>query len=279
MCKQGRALLDCAYAPGDASRAVCVGLEGKVVAWDPESNATEVIGQHDGPIRCVDAHAPTRQIFTGSWDRTVRAWDPRTAAGPVSVLHLRAKVFCMDLGTDKVVVGAADRCVHIYDARRLGQPLERRESSLKHQVRAVAVGVDGSSYVSGSVEGRVAVEYFDAPENERSRYAFKCHRAKGPDGADVVHPVNAVAVHPAHGTFATGGSDGGVCVWDGQAKKRLWRLNPFDAAVSSLGFSPDGSMIAMGVSYTFDEGDKAQVPQPELAVRAITESEVMPKAK
>lgn len=275
--KQSRALLDAAFL-GDASRAVCAGLAGQVMMWDPESSSTELLGQHDAPIRCVDVHLPTRQIFTASWDRTVRTWDPRTAAGAVSVLTLGAKAFCMDLGTDKLVVGASDRCLHIYDIRRLGPSLEKRESSLKHQVRAVAVTMDGLSYVSGSVEGRVALEHFDAAENERSRYAFKCHRTKGPDGLDIVHPVNAMAVHPVYGTFATGGSDGGVCVWDGAAKKRLWRLNPFDTAVSSLGFSPDGSMIAMGVSYTFDDGDK-QVPQPELAVRQITESEVMPKAK
>lgn len=279
ICQQNQALLDCAYS-GDGTRALCAGLEGKLVSWDPQTSQTEVIGQHDKAIRCVETHIPTRQVFTGSWDRTVRAWDPRCGgAGPVSVMHLGAKAFCMDLGTDKLVVGAADRCIHIYDTRRLGQPMEKRESSLKHQVRALVISIDGLSYVSGSVEGRVALEYFDPSENERARYAFKCHRGKGPDGGDIVHPVNSMAIHPNYGTFATGGSDGGVCVWDGGAKKRLWRLNPFDTAVSSLGFSPDGSMIAMGVSYTFDDGDKAQVPRPELAVRAITESEVMPKPK
>ena len=37
------------------------------------------------------------------------------------------------------------------------------------------------------------------------RYAFKCHR-KSDTGKDTVYPVNAIAFHPIHGTFASGGA-------------------------------------------------------------------------
>lgn len=37
------------------------------------------------------------------------------------------------------------------------------------------------------------------------RYAFKCHR-KSDTGRDTVYPVNAIAFHPIHGTFASGGT-------------------------------------------------------------------------
>merc|ERR1712232_64627 len=139
------------------------------------------------------------------------------------------------------------------------------------------IGVDPRFYASGSVEGSVGIEYFEPQENDEKRYAFKCHRVKSEDGGEVVHPVNAVAFHPVHGTFATGGSDGGVCVWDAYAKKRLWRLNPFDTSVSSLSFSADGTMLAIGVSYTFDAGERYPLPANELVVRQITDSEVLPK--
>jgi hypothetical protein len=42
---------------------------------------------------------------------------------------------------------------------------------------------------------------------------------------DVVFPVNAVAYHPGFGTFATGGGDGVVNIWDGNNKKRLSQVN------------------------------------------------------
>ncbi|CAE8683894.1 unnamed protein product, partial [Polarella glacialis] len=155
------------------------------------------------------------------------AWDLRQPGPSLAVVNLGTKAFCMDVGVDKVIVGGADRCVHVFDTRRLGTLLEKRESSLKHQIRSVKVGIDQKFFASSSVEGRVAIEYFDPEENLSSRYAFKCHRVREAGCEEKVHPVNAIDFHPVHGTFATGGSDGGVCVWDGYAKKRVWKLNPF----------------------------------------------------
>jgi hypothetical protein len=57
-----------------------------------------------------------------------------------------------------------------------------------------------AGYVLSSVEGRVAVAYFDpSPEAQSKKYAFKCHRQ-----GDLVYPVNAMSFHPVYGTFATG---------------------------------------------------------------------------
>lgn len=60
-------------------------------------------------------------------------------------------------------------------------------------------------YAVSSVEGRVAIEYFDNSETAQAKkFAFKCHRAKE-GGEDVAYPVNAIAFQPVYGTFATGG--------------------------------------------------------------------------
>ena len=50
---------------------------------------------------------------------------------------------------------------------------------------------------------------------------------KDPSGTDVIYPVNAIAFHPKYGTFATGGSDGIVNIWDGNNKKRLCQLHRY----------------------------------------------------
>lgn len=53
-----------------------------------------------------------------------------------------------------------------------------------------------SGYATGSVEGRIAVEYFDSgSEAQEKKYAFKCHRQTIND-VDHVWPVNALAFHP-----------------------------------------------------------------------------------
>jgi cell cycle arrest protein BUB3 len=73
--------------------------------------------------------------------------------------------------------------------------------------------------------GRVAVEFFDSnPEIQKKKYAFKCHRSKE-NGIENIFPVNAIAFHKQYGTFATGGSDAFVNMWDGANKKRLCQFH------------------------------------------------------
>lgn len=278
MHRHSHAVLDCAFLQ-DPSKAVSGGLSQQVIVRDFPTQSDLRLGAHDGAIRCVEFHAGTQQVLTGSWDRTLRFWDCRHPMATITTLNLGSKVFTMDVSAEHIVAGCADKCLHIYDVRRLTAPLEKRETSLKHQLRAVKVSVDGQSYASASVEGRVAIEYFNPEDNHRSKYAFKCHRTKDSSGEEVVHAVNALAYHPAHGTFATGGSDGGVSVWDGLAKKRLWRSTPFDTSVSSVDFSADGSLLAIGVSYTFDGGDVAPPPPTEICIKRVTDAEMAPKSR
>lgn len=78
----------------------------------------------------------------------------------------------------------------------MSEPYQRRESSLKFMTRTVRCMPNGEGYASSSIEGRVAVEFFDPSKESQSRkYAFKCHRQTEGD-VDVVFPVNALAFHP-----------------------------------------------------------------------------------
>lgn len=276
--RQQLPVLDCAFNQ-DCSRFFAGGLDKHLITADFQSGQELRIGQHDEPIRCVEFHRETNQVFTGSWDRTLQTWDPRQPGAPTQRVDLGTKVFALGLGSTHIAVGGANCYVFIHDVRKIALPLEKRESSLKHQLRCLKMSNDQRFFASGSVEGRVAIEYIDASENEKSRYAFKCHRTKKDNGDETVHPVNALAFHPVHGTFASGGSDGGLYTWDAFKKKRLWRADPFDTAVSTLDFSSDGSMLALGVSYTWDDGEEGLQAQPanQLYVRPITQSEVMSK--
>ena len=168
----------------------------------------------------------------------------------------------------------ASRALHIYDLKALAalttqsgggdehltnteevEPWQRRESSLKFMTRAVACMPNDDGYASSSIEGRVAVEWFDPSASSQARkYAFKCHRQPSPEGVDVVYPVNALAFHPIHGTFASGGGDGFVALWDGVAKRRIRQYQRYPASISGLSFSSDGKYLAVGVSPGFEDG-------------------------
>ena len=42
--------------------------------------AETMIGAHDAPIRCVEYSQEINAVVTGSWDSTVKMWDPRSPA-------------------------------------------------------------------------------------------------------------------------------------------------------------------------------------------------------
>ena len=116
-----------------------------------------------------------------------------------------------------------------------------------------------NGYASSSIEGRIAVEWFDpSPESQARKYAFKCHRqpSQQPEeqGVDIVYPVNALAFHPVHGTFASGGGDGFVALWDGVAKRRIRQYQRYPSSVAAVSFSGDGRWLAVGVSPGFEDG-------------------------
>jgi cell cycle arrest protein BUB3 len=55
--------------------------------------------------------------------------------------------------------------------------------------------------------------------------------------------VNAISFHRDYNTFATGGSDGLVNIWDGANKKRLCQFHKYPTSISSLCFSSDGAIL------------------------------------
>ena len=216
-------------------------------------------------------------------------------------------------GAPLLVVATAGRRIMLIDLRKPTEALQQRESSLKCQTRCVAQMPSGEGYTIGSVEGRVAVEYVDPSEEAQKRrcagaharalhtchrrtppcrlcsvrshavcpsafrrYAFKGHKLKIGD-VDTSFPVNAIAFHPQHGTFATGGCDGHVYVWDGNKKKRICALKRYPTSISSLAFSPDGESLAVASSYTYENGDVAHPPD-EIYVRSVSLAEVKSKS-
>ncbi len=61
----------------------------------------------------------------------------------------------------------------------MAKPEQTRESSLMHQTRCIRCFPNGEGYALSSIEGRVAIEYFDTtPEVQALKYAFKVLRAR-----------------------------------------------------------------------------------------------------
>ncbi|CAL9160148.1 unnamed protein product, partial [Musa hybrid cultivar] len=82
----------------------------------------------------------------------------------------------------------------------------------------------------------------------------------------------------SYGTFATGGCDGYVNLWDGNNKKRLYQYSKYPTSIAALSFSRDGHLLAVASSYTFEEADTLHEPDA-IFVWNVNEVEVKPKPK
>ena len=285
-------LLDCDFVGDDEGGSAASGALDGVVRLHRllgGAAATTTLGSHESAVCCVrscDAMGPSC-LVTGSWDKSLKLWDVRAASACVGTYEQPDKIFSLCAGapgtarggngTPLLVVATAGRHIALLDLRSPTEAMQQRESPFKCQTRCIAQMPGGQCFTLGSVEGRVAVEYVDPSEEaQQRRYAFKCHRGTV-GGVDTAFPVNALAFHPIHGSFATGGADGNVHVWDGAKKKRICSLRRYPTSVACLAFSPSGERMAVAASYTWELGEQAHAADA-IFVRTVSDSEVKPKA-
>lgn len=165
-----------------------------------------MLGKTHESISCL-AVVNDSLVITGGWDGKLTVWNPdrseQEGGTIIKTLELGNKIFSLGYApaTHTLLVSMSNRKINVYDAQTLTAPGEtvptqQRESALKFMTRSIAVMADGKGWASGSIEGRIAVEYFDTSEAAQAqRYAFRCHRT-AVDGVDCVYPINALAYHP-----------------------------------------------------------------------------------
>lgn len=259
-----------------------------------ETGEQTVLSAHSSGVKAVVYSPENKILISASWDKTLHLHFPDDPSHTPSTISLPEKPYSFSITESKLVVAMAARAIHIYELKALAMlasqaaqdppntieatPWQRRESSLKFMTRAIACMPNDAGYASSSIEGRVAVEWFDPSEESQARnYAFKCHR-QNVDGIDVVYPVNALAFHPGHGTFASGGGDGSVALWDGVAKRRIRQYPKYAASIASLSFSHDGKYLAVGVSPGFEDGkDIVMEGKVQIWIRELGEDEAKGK--
>nr|GAT53707.1 predicted protein [Mycena chlorophos] len=271
------ALLTCCFS--DASHGFSGGLDATIRHLDISTEKITTVGSHTDAVSGMVFSTESHALVSGSWDCTLRLWDPRSATAQQSQTTTPERVYAIDMTNHNIVVAMASRLFNVYDIRNMAKPSQQRESSLKYMTRSLACMADGQGFVTASVEGRIAVEYFDdSPAVQAKKYAFKCHRHTV-DDSDHVYPVNALAFHPIYNTFASGGSDATVSIWDHKVKKRLRQYAKFNNPVGALAFNCDGTKLAVGVGYNWDHGEKGMHEKPgtEIAIRKLGD-EVKPKS-
>jgi len=75
-------------------------------------------------------------VVTGSWDKTIKYWDMRSPTAAASIL-CQDRVYAMDAKDKLLVVGLAEKHIHIIDLHAPGKIFKNFLSPLKHQTRAI----------------------------------------------------------------------------------------------------------------------------------------------
>lgn len=237
------------------------GCDTSIRMWNVTQPATsaQVIGKHDAPIKCLKFITEMSMVATGSWDKTVKLWDARSP-NPVAQAQVGERVYAMDATSPAIVIGTADRQLHVYDLTKGLSVCMMKYPAMDYQTRCISIFSDKAGFAAGSIEGRCMIEYFDelgkkSPEAKRN-FIFKCHRVKhATDPAQDIYGVNAVAFTNRN-TFATGGSDGNIVIWDKDQKSRLTTLDKFEkqTTISALTFNPMSNLLFYAHSYDWSMG-------------------------
>ena len=96
------------------------------------------------------AHWFLDMLITSSWDLLLKFWDPHTAAGTlnatadnaISTHTLPESVYHLNLINNTLVVGMVSHLLHVYDIRKMREPVQTRESSLKFMTQSLACMMD-----------------------------------------------------------------------------------------------------------------------------------------
>ncbi|KAH7319919.1 WD40-repeat-containing domain protein [Stachybotrys elegans] len=283
-------VLDVCFGAND-DEAFTAGMDSVVNRINLDSGEKTVMSQHSAPVRCVVYSRAHNILVSASWDCSLNLHNLKDPSSSPIRVPLPGKPHALAASPSKIVVAMTGRIINIYDLDSIValfssggtelKPWQQRESSLRYLTRAVACMPSDAGYATSSIEGRVAVEWFeDTAESQARKYAFKCHRQAAPDGdGDIVYPVNALAFHPVHGTFASGGGDATVALWDAEAKRRLKQYQKFANSVAALAFSNDGKYLAMGLCPGFETGqeDYNGAGQTSIVIRELGENEAKGK--
>ncbi len=272
----------CSDFMSDQQTTFSGGADGTVRMWNVTQGpgAVQTIGRHDQPVRCMKWLPDLNCLATASWDKSIRLWDCRQPTPALSI-QLNERVYAMDAVGKIMVAGTADNRVHCWpDVTNYNQKVECQPMS--HQTRSISIFADRAGFAVGSIEGRVAIEYFEElqyknsprpPEHKSQNFLFKCHRQDA--NLSNIYAVNCIDFHPTN-KFLTAGSDGDIIWWDKDARNRLTSANRFkrDVPISAAKFSPNGGTMIYAMSYDWSQGAENA---PKFSANAIVHHSVKPE--
>jgi len=289
------------------------GCDNAIKQWAPQQNAFTEVGTHSAPVRSVLFSAEGNMVLSGSWDKTVAAWDARSSNQKSALrTDLGHKVFAMATHGHLLVVGCSDHDIRTIDLRQSGKVVhsvrdevkqnqnsvngkKAKDVSLKKQIRTIDMFPNGEGYVAASVGGRVVIKHLDRSRAMAAKdFSYKCHRHAVNGGArnggvNHIFAVNVVRFHRQTAVFATAGDDGECVTWDKDGRAKLFTFkemridnaqneNNVDCSrmpIVALDYHSNGQFMLYATSYNWNKG--AEFNRPLLQRPTVYLHQVSPK--
>ena len=222
----GRRLAWCSGDLGKPGRIRVRDLDTQIETWS-------FVG-HTDRIDCVAFSPDGEMVASGSWDNTVKLWNPADGTAIGQITGHSGPVHCLAFSPDGswLASGSDDGTVRRWDLR--GAAAAGTFKGHSAAVSRLAISPDGQRIVSSSVDGTVKV--WDSERGGRTALVLGGHEQL----------VSSVAFSPDGGKLASAGNDGTIRLWDPDADGEGTVRVETAFRISSLAFSPDGKLIASG---------------------------------
>jgi RNA polymerase sigma factor (sigma-70 family) len=243
--------------------------------------------RHGSPVTSAAFSPDSKLLATGSWDNTVRIWDPATGRVVREIHPQEGWIWGVAFSPDGTLLATAgdhrSKKVRLWDVKT-GKPVRSFEGHT-NAIRGLSYSPDGKTIASAAQDGTVRV--WDAESGKELRqfaggttpmlrsvaYSPNGKKLATTDTGDSVHLWDAESGQAAGNLSAgrgglasaawskdgkrivAGSEDGTVYVWDVAAGKELHKVSALAKAALGVAFAPDDKSFAAGYG-DWNEGSR-----------------------